>query len=147
MRIYVASSWRNEIQLLIVGWLRSVGHTVYDFRNPNESDRGFSWADIDPEWQSWTPAECVEALCHPIAVKGFVNDKNALDWADCGVLVMPCGRSAHLEAGYLAGQGKVVHVILSDAEPELMYKLCAVIHPSVADFTTAFPTAAVDIQL
>ena len=39
------------------------------------------------------------------------------------VWVMPCGRSAHLELGYAAGQKKTTVIIVTEAEPELMYKM------------------------
>jgi len=40
------------------------------------------------------------------------------------VLVLPCGRSAHTEAGWMAGAGKrVIAYIPEMVEPELMYKL------------------------
>ena len=45
-------------------------------------------------------------------------------WADACVLVLPCGRSAHTEAGWMAGHGKKVVVYIPKMEePELMYKL------------------------
>ena len=48
----------------------------------------------------------------------------ALRWADTCVLVLPCGRSAHTEAGWMAGSGKrVIAYIPEMVEPELMYKL------------------------
>jgi DNA (cytosine-5)-methyltransferase 1 len=47
MKIYVASSWRNEQQPEVVKALRDAGHEVYDFRNPSETDKGFAWSDID----------------------------------------------------------------------------------------------------
>lgn len=34
MKIYVASSWRNQYQPEVVATLRAVGHEVYDFKNP-----------------------------------------------------------------------------------------------------------------
>ena len=44
--------------------------------------------------------------------------------ADVCVLVLPCGRSAHTEAGGMAGAGKKVIVYIPEMlEPELMYKL------------------------
>ena len=47
-----------------------------------------------------------------------------LKWADTCVLVLPCGRSAHTEAGWMAGAGKrVIAFIPEMVEPELMYKL------------------------
>jgi len=38
MKIYVASSWRNEKQSLAVTYLRGSGHEVYDFKNPDGRD-------------------------------------------------------------------------------------------------------------
>lgn len=126
-RICVASSWRNDGHPDVVHALEEAGHDVYDFRNPAPGDCGFSWSEIDPEWGSWTPAVYVDRLKDPAAQRGFAFDKAALDWCDTCVLVLPCGRSAHLEAGYAAGQGKRVVVLLSDRgfEPELMYLLCS----------------------
>lgn len=55
---------------------------------------------------------------HSYAAKHIFNfDKYHLDRSDAGVLVMPAGKSAHLEMGYLVGQGKPVY-ILFDKEPE-----------------------------
>ncbi len=124
MKIYVASSWRNPIQPSIVEALRKAGHLVYDFRNPSQNDVGFSWSQIDEKWIEWTPSQWRDALKHPIAQKGYSNDYNGMVWADACVMVMPCGRSAHLEAGWFAGMGKSVFPLVIDkAEPDLMYKL------------------------
>lgn len=123
MRIYVASSWRNERQPEVVIALRGAGHDVYDFRNPGPGSHGFAWSDIDPEWQSWSPETFREALEHPVAIDGFSEDATAMVWADACVLVMPCGRSAHLEAGWFLGAGKPTYILLADGEPELMYAL------------------------
>jgi len=38
-------------------------------------------------------------------------------------LVLPCGRSAHLELGWFCGQGKQTIVLLDQMEPELMVKM------------------------
>ena len=47
-----------------------------------------------------------------------------MEWADTGVLLLPCGRSAHLEAGYFVGANKDLFVcILELPEPELMYRM------------------------
>ncbi len=54
----------------------------------------------------------------------FAADLEALVWAGTCVLVLPCGRSAHTEAGWMAGAGKrVIACIPEMVEPELMYKL------------------------
>lgn len=125
-RIYVASSWRNPLQPDIVKALRGSGHEVYDFRNPGPGDNGFAWSEIDPDWLGWKPRKFAELVrTHPVARAGFNKDKAALDWCDTCVLVLPCGRSAHLEAGYAAGQGKrtIFYLHEDKFEPELMYLL------------------------
>lgn len=125
-RIYLASSWRNPRYLGVLAALRAGGHDVYDFRNPEPGNDGFHWTDIDVAWQSWTPAEYVALVTsHQAAQRGFDFDKRALDWADLCVLLLPCGRSAHLEAGYMIGQGKptIFYIRPEDFEPELMYLL------------------------
>ncbi len=61
---------------------------------------------------------------HPKAERQFSADLEALEGADTCVLVLPCVRSAHTEAGWMAGAGKRVIVYIPEmVEPELMYKL------------------------
>ena len=125
-KIYLASSWRCPDQPRVVDVLRSAGHEVYDFRNPSPGNRGFAWSEIDRDWLNWTPETFIPLLTsHPVAAVGFKHDKDALDWCDTLVLLLPCGRSAHLEAGYACGQGKQVVIYLHPDrfEPELMYLL------------------------
>lgn len=123
MKIYVASSWRNSYQPDVVADLREEGHQVYDFRNPRPGDKGFAWSDIDPEWYEWTPEQFRKGLEHPVAQSGYKTDYEAMQWADAFVLVMPCGRSAHLELGWAIGAGKKTIILLAGGEPELMYLL------------------------
>lgn len=139
MKIYVASSWRNPYQPEVVETLRQLGHEVYDFRNPKEGDSGFAWSEVDPLWEYWTTEEYIEALEHPISEKGFQNDFDAMKWADCCVMVLPCGRSANTEAGWMKGAGKKVFVFQpSPQEPELMYKIYDAIIPSSRELIKKF---------
>lgn len=140
-KIYVASSWRNKYQPGVVEALRGAGHDVYDFRHPAEGNDGFSWADAgipcdgDPRDglpfrnRQVTADELRAALAHPVARRAFVLDSSHVSWCDVCVLVLPCGRSAHLEAGWAAGAGKTLVVYAPEpTEPELMYAwaTCAV---------------------
>lgn len=120
-RIYVASSWRNELQPSIVKTLRSEGHAVYDFRNP-PNNSSFAWSEIDPDWEGWSAKRYRELLLtNPIAARGFLSDLRGMQWADTCLLVLPSGRSAHLEAGWFCGQGKRTIILTRDGEePELM---------------------------
>ena len=122
-KIYVASSWRNVRHPNVVDVLRISGHDVYDFKNPAPGNSGFSWSEIDPNWKQWTNEQYREALNHPIAKRGFNSDFNAMKWADTFVLVLPCGRSAHLELGWACGMGKQTLILLDQMEPELMVKM------------------------
>jgi hypothetical protein len=128
MRIYVASSWRNSFQPQVVLDLRADGHEVYDFRHPAPGNNGFHWSEIDLGWKDWSAPEFRSALNHPIADRGFACDMDALRSAEAVVLLLPCGRSAHLEAGWAAGAGKRVLILLdpNGNEPELMYKMAEV---------------------
>ena len=48
--------------------------------------------------------------------KAFKEDKKWLDWCDVCILILPSGRSAHLEAGYAKGSGKTL-IIFSNHFP------------------------------
>ena len=164
LKIYVASSWRNEErQQAVVKALREAGHSVYDFRHPAPGDTGFSWKQVVGKdqncdvchyamadgrcscgWQLKDPKTFRdEVLTHPIAQAAFAKDMNALREADACVLVLPCGRSAHLELGWAQGfidgwnacarDERVDNLctrhtyVLMDKivdEPELMYIMC-----------------------
>lgn len=125
-KVYVASSWRNKFQPGVVEVLRSYDLEVYDFRNPTAEDYGFSWQEIDHDWLNWSWQQYEEALSHPTAERGFNFDMEALRWCDACVLVLPCGRSAHLELGWAAGACKKTALYNPpgvNLEPELMTKM------------------------
>lgn len=146
-RIYVASSWRNTLQPTVVEVLRSHGHEVYDFHNPAPGNEGFSWKDVGgidggderraprPKGSDYVPAErYLEMVAHPVAKRGFAHDFDAMQWADTFVMVLPCGKSAHLELGWATGAGKRTAVLLeSPMEPELMYLCADYLAPSLGD--------------
>jgi hypothetical protein len=137
-KIYVASSWRNIHQPAVVEALRQLGHEVYDFRNPPKGRRGFQWSAIDPNWENWTTEQFQKALEHPIAQAGFESDFEGMTWADTCVLVLPCGRSAHTEAGFMKGSGKTTVVYSPNfEEPELMYKCYDAVVDNIDDLNTA----------
>lgn len=126
MRIYVASSWRNDYQPGVVARLRSDGHEVYDFKG----SEGFHWAEVDGGWQDW-PADIskyLRGLNHPCAERGFNRDMKALRECEACVYVMPCGVSASLEAGWACGAGKRVFVYVPALrEPDLMVKMAELV--------------------
>lgn len=140
--IYLASSWRNTRYPAVLAMLRGAGHDVYDFRAPRPGDRGFHWTDVwkdiadvtEGDWRIATGAQIIQMLEHPIAKAGFKSDMDALFSADVAVLVLPCGRSAHLELGFAVGAGKPTCVLLDDeSEAELMYSMVDHLATSVED--------------
>ena len=133
-RIYVASSWRNAFYPEVVEKLRAAGHEVYDFRNPPHGKGGFHWSDVDPDYMSWDVAQYAAGLRDPKSEEQFSNDLAAMEWADTCVIVLPCGRSAHTEAGWFAGRGcRTIAYIPEMQEAELMYKLFDLVSGSLEE--------------
>lgn len=128
-RVYVASSWKNEVQPSIVEFVRNVGGEAYDFKNPGPEHQGFHWTEVMPSWDREAGVcdqhEYLEAIDKPRAIEGFGNDMNAMLWADACILVLPSGRSAHLELGWFVGQDKPTAILLDGplVTPELMYRM------------------------
>jgi hypothetical protein len=132
VRIYVASSWRNAMQPVVVKALRTVGHEVYDFRHPEPGEEGFHWTAVESSPRPWTAEMLGNALEHPIARAGFEKDVAALRSCDACVLILPCGRSAHLELGWAVGAKKWTVVLMAEPdEPELMYRMVDAVCPSI----------------
>ena len=139
MKIYVASSWRNEFFPEIVSRLRSEGYDVYDFRNPGDGSDGFRWSDVSADWLEWEPQRYRhELMNNPLCQRQFGNDEHAMESCDACVLLLPSGRSAHTEAGWFAGKGKkvIVHIPIKQ-EPELMYRLFDAVTTTIDELLAA----------
>ena len=121
-KIYLASSCRNQYHSQVLTALRDNGHEVYDFKNPMHGTPGFRWLDIGLNPESFTASEYRHKLyTEPVAARGYMADMRAMEWAEACVLLLPCGRSAHLEAGWFCGRGKRTIIYTRDGEePELM---------------------------
>lgn len=138
--VYVASSWRCQMQQAVIHTLRAAKIDCYDFRNP-PNGTGFAWQEVMPTFDINAPTadmhEYLAALDHPRSVEGFNADFEAMQRADAFVLVLPCGRSAHLELGWAVGAGKRTAILLDphlgtgEVTPELMYKMVDFIAPSM----------------
>mgnify|MGYP001162066870 CR=1 FL=1 len=103
MRIYLATSWKNEsVARAVAAWLRADKHEVDCFCE--EGNRFvFRWTDIADDLMEH---DAVTFLEDPRVQRAFLEDKKWIDWSQAVVMIMPCGRSAHLEAGYAKGKGK-----------------------------------------
>lgn len=129
LNVYLASSWKNpSYPSLAAALKRKPGIQLYDFQNPWDKGAAFNWEQIDENWENWNVPAFREALNHPVAKRGFESDFGAMKWADVGILAMPCGRSAHMEAGYFIGAGKSLLIWLPEkTRPELSYSMATAI--------------------
>lgn len=136
-KIYLIGSLRNPEIEDIASRLRDDGHEVFD-------DWYAAGEKADDSWQSYEIGrghKLYEALNGVHAVAAFQVDKTWLDWCDTAVMVMPAGKSAHLELGYCRGQGKACHILMP-TEPErfdLMYRFAHGVW-------TSFPALAVALR-
>jgi hypothetical protein len=132
--IYVIGSLRNPAVPELATALRDRGHYVFD-------DWYAAGPTADDCWQAY---EKSKGSSYPVALSGwaaqhvFNFDKHHLDRADTAILLMPAGKSGHLELGYMIGAGKKGFVLF-DKEPErwdVMYNFAAGVYydtPSLLD--------------
>lgn len=112
-RIYLVGSLRNPRVPLIAEALRADGHDVYD-------DWYGAGDEADDKWQAYENGRkrsYRDALAGEAAQHIFKFDLRLISAADAVILVLPAGKSGHLEFGYARGIGKAA-VILLDGEPE-----------------------------
>jgi len=113
MILYLIGSLRNPRIPEIAQALRKAGHEVFD-------DWFAAGPFADDAWKEYEQSrghDLITALDGYAAQHVYRFDKYHLDRSDGGVLVLPAGRSGHLEMGYLAGQGKSTYVLL-DGDPD-----------------------------
>jgi nucleoside 2-deoxyribosyltransferase len=111
--VYVIGSLRNPKIPILANALRRAGFDAFD-----------SWYAPGPKaddfWRDYTKARGLtykEALQDWSARQVFHFDKTHLDRCDMAVMLMPAGKSGHLELGYMIGRGKKAY-ILFDKEPK-----------------------------
>ena len=106
--IYLIGSLRNENIPLIGDQLRAKGFDVFD-----------EWYSAGPEADDYFKKYYQErGIKYADALNGYAArhifnfDKHHLDRCSSAILVLPAGRSGHLELGYMAGQGKPTYVLM-----------------------------------
>lgn len=134
-RIYVVGSLRNPEIPEVGNTLRAAGHEAFDDwygAGPNADDH---WREYEEE----RGRAYREALKAPAAEAIFNLDMKWLEWADTAVLVLPAGRSAHMEAGWMVGKGRELHILMPEEHGrwDVMYRMAKGIHASVRDLLTA----------
>lgn len=108
MKIYIATSWKNEnLAKNVAEVLRNDGHEVDCFCDESTGRYCFRWTD---HFEKIEDANVFSFLSLSEARKAFEEDKKFIDWCDAVVMIYPCGNSAHLEGGYAKGQGKLLYM-------------------------------------
>lgn len=135
MKLYLIGSLRNPKVPEIAVQFRGYGFDVFD-------DWYAAGPEADDHWKAYEKGrghDYIQALAGEAAKHVFSFDYRHLNGSDASVLVLPAGKSGHLELGYLLGQGKP-GVILLDAESDrwdVMYPLASLVTYSV-DEAAAF---------
>jgi hypothetical protein len=130
MKIYLIGSLRNPEVPKIGERLRSSGFEVFD-------DWFSAGPEADDKWREYEQARghsYMEGLRGLAADHVFSFDKRHLDQSDAGILVLPAGRSGHLELGYLIGRGRLGYILLEDCERwDVMYKFAHLVTDNLDD--------------
>lgn len=130
-KVYIASSWKNEASVKwMAAFLRSQGFEVDDFTDDSAGRFVFHYSELG----NLEELDAIRFLQYEKAQRAFEEDKRMIDWADAVVLLLPAGRSAHLEAGYAKGRGKQLIIYQSDfpvGEFDVMYGFADLITSNV----------------
>lgn len=120
--IYLIGSLRNPAVVVLGEELRGLNYEVFD-------DWMAAGPEADDYWKKYEEARghtYIEALHGHAAEHVFNYDRFHLDRASMGVLMLPAGRSGHLELGYLLGQGKPGLILLDRPDRwDVMYKFAS----------------------
>ena len=130
--VYLIGSLRNPTVPHVANSLRELGWEVFD-----------DWFAAGPEADDkWKDYEQVRGHSYQEALNGYAArhvfefDQTHLDRADYGVLLLPAGKSGHLELGYLIGRARPGYIVLDSPDRwDVMYQFANVCG-SVAELLT-----------
>lgn len=111
--IYIIGSLRNKKIPEVGNAIRNLGIEAFD-------DWYAAGPEADDFWQAYEKTrgnDYRDALKNWAAQNVFDFDRKHLNRVDAGLLVLPAGKSGHLELGYLIGLGKPGYILL-DGEPD-----------------------------
>jgi hypothetical protein len=132
MILYLIGSLRNSAIPAIAEELRKGGHEVFD-------DWYAAGPIADDSWRDYEKARghsYREALDGLAAEHVYQFDLTHLLRAEGVVLVLPAGKSGHLEFGWALGKGLEGYVLLDSPERwDVMYKFAHRVFDSLPDLT------------
>lgn len=120
--IYLIGSLRNPKVPEVAKKLRHAGHDVFD-----------DWFSAGPEADDyWKKYEQERGHNYKQALAGFAADhvfnfdKKHINRCEVAVLLLPAGKSGHMELGYAIGKGKAGYILFDEEMPadrwDVMYK-------------------------
>lgn len=126
--IYLIGSLRNPEIPQIARTIRAAGHDVF-------ADWYAAGERADDAWRDWEKGQgytFAEALYRPAATNVFNFDYKHLDDSSCAVLVLPAGKSGHLELGWLLGTGRPGYILLDNPDRwDVMYRFATGVYTSL----------------
>ncbi len=111
--LYVGGSLRNPLISEFAAKITALGIEAFcDWfgTGPNADDHWRDYAKI----RGWSYRQALESAG---ARNVFEFDRSHLDRTDGMVLLMPAGKSAHLELGYTIGRGKPGYIVFPEEPP------------------------------
>ena len=132
---FVASRYRNkEIVLDLVRKLRENGKTVYCFIESPASTKHVGSVESNPE-EVMKTFESISNWQNDKRVKEvFETDMTALRNSENLILLLPAGKSAHVESGAAYGMNKNCIVIGEQKETESLYLIFNEFYPDIDSF-------------
>jgi len=132
---FIASRWRNKDSVLeLTRKLREKGENVYCFIESEASQKYVEVLHKDTGKQM----EILEAIENwredPRVKELFKGDMNALRESEAVILLLPAGKSSHIEAGVAYGFGKKLILIGEQKETETLYLIFNEVYPGIDDF-------------
>jgi hypothetical protein len=136
-KIYLIGSLRNPEVPVLAESLREQGFDVFD-----------DWYSAGPEADDyWMKYEQSRGHGYAQALEGYAAnhvylfDKHHLDSSQVGILLLPAGRSGHLELGYMKGRGKHCYIWKTpQTEPDrwdVMYRFADAVVSDMTSFLRA----------
>lgn len=119
--IYLIGSLRHNRTRAVAEGLRNEGYDVFDDWHAAGPEADDIWREYEQERGN----DYLTALRGYHAQHVFDFDFRHITRCDIGVLVLPAGKSGHMELGYILGTGKPGFILLESEDPkrwDIMYR-------------------------
>ncbi len=125
---FIASRFRNKHTVLeLTHLLREKGKTVYcfvdDYDDHQTAEEYMQQFESTPDWRN-----------APSVREMFEKDMTALRNSETLILLLPAGKSAHIESGAAYGMGKKCIIIGEQKEAESLYLIFNEFFSSIEEF-------------